>query len=185
MYFIMLILSKWKKKYVYVIMSIFCIYMIFYAHVVSHINENSGEYGYYLNRGVMPKYKMTYDNYDAIKSFQKEIEDIDLGRQIRVISHAEGLRIFEPEVHQIFTARELYYPGDRINMEFFEQARNHYPWETYYETDFSSACTYIDRYDVDYVIVEWLQNWDFDIEVSKCGRLFYKNETYHLYSFVD
>lgn len=184
-YFMMLIMSKWKSKYVYVIMSVFSIYMIFYAHVVSHTNENSGEYGYYLNRGVMPKYKMTYDNYDAIKAFQKEIEDVDLGRQIRVVSHAEGLRIFEPEVHQIFTARELYYPGDRINMEFFEQARNHYPWETYYETDFSSACAYIDRYDVDYVIVEWLQNWDFDIEVSKCGRLFYENETYHLYSFVD
>lgn len=185
MYFIMLILNKWNKKYMYVIMSLFSIYMIFYAHAVSHINENSGEYGYYLHRNVMPKYKMTYDNYDAIKAFQKEIEDVDLGRQIRVISHAEGLRIFEPEVHQIFTARELYYPNERINMEFYEQARNHYPWETYYDTDFSSACAYIDRFEVDYVIVEWLQNWDFDIEVSKCGKLFYQNETFHLYSFVD
>ena len=47
----------------------------------------------------------------------------------------------------------------------------------------SSACTYIERFDVDYAIVEWFQNWDFDIEVSKCGELFYSNDTFHLYRF--
>ena len=76
-----------------------------------------------------------------------------------------------------------YYPGDRINYEFYEQARNHYPWIIYQDTDFSTACNYIDRFDVDYVIVEWLQNWDFEIEISKCGELVYENEVYKLYSF--
>lgn len=185
MYFIVLILTKWNKKALYLLMSLFVAYMIFYCHVVSYANEYSGEYGYYLKRGVMPKYKMTYDNYDAIKAFQKDMADVKKNRQLRVISHAEGLRTFEPDVHQIFTARELYYPGDRINAEFFEQARNHYPWIYKYDTDFSSACQYIERFDVDYIIVEWLQNWDFDIEISKCGELFYENDTYRLYRFFE
>lgn len=183
MMFIALILERFNKRYVYVGMSIFVAYMLVYCHGVSHINENSGEYGYYLNRNVMPKYKMDYYNYDVIKAFQDSIKDKEYNRQIRVISHAEGLRVFEPEIHQIFTAREYYYPNDRINMEFYEQARNHYPWESYYETDFSSACAYIERFDVDYAIVEWLQNWDFDIEVGKCGKLIYQNDVFHLYEF--
>lgn len=183
LYFMYLILNKWSHKITYVILSIFTIYMLIYCHGISHVNNYSGEYGFYLNRGVMPKYKMSFDNYDAIKAFQREIANLDVEDQLKVISHAEGLRIFEPQVYQIFTAREYYYAGDRINMEFYEQARNHYPWDSYYETDFSSACTYIERFDVDYAIVEWFQNWDFDIEVSKCGELFYSNDTFHLYRF--
>ena len=185
MLFIVLIITKWNKKWMYGLMIVFVAYMISYAHIASQINEYTGEYGYYLHRGVMPKYKMDYYNYDVIKAFEEDIRDKSFDRQIRIISHAEGLRTFEPDVHQLFTAREYYYPGDRINYEFYEQARNHYSWETYYETDFSSACKYIDRFDVDYVIVEWLQNWDFEIEISKCGELVYESEVYKIYGFVD
>lgn len=183
MMFIYFILCKWDKKWLYIVFTIFTAYMIGYAHIVSHANYYSGEYGYYLNRDVMPKYKMSYYNYDVIKAFQKEIDGKEFDGQIRVVSHAEGLRTFEPNVHQIFTAREYYYPNDRINFEFYEQARNHYKWDTYYDTDFSSSCKYIDEYNVDYVIVEWFHNWDFEIEISKCGKLVYENEVYKIYSF--
>ena len=126
---------------------------------------------------------MSFDNYDAIKAFQDQTANYHGKDQLRIISHAEGLRVFDGNAWVIFTPREYYYPQDRINDEFYEQARNHYPWDTYYETDFSSACQYIERFDVDYAIVEWFQNWDFDIEVGKCGELFYANDTFHLYAF--
>lgn len=185
MLFMYLISERFKNKYLNYILAILVVYLLAYCHVASHINENTGEYGYYLHRGVMPKYKMAYENYDVIKHFQEEIKGIEIDRQLRVISHAEGLRTFEPNVHQIFTAREYYYPMERINNEFYDIARNHYPWESYYETDFSVACEYIDRFDIDYVIVEWWQNWDFDIEISKCGDLVYYNDVFHLYRFID
>ena len=180
MLFIGLILQKFDKKPVYYLLTIFVVYMIAYAHLGSYINHYTGEYGFYINRNVLPKYKISNDNLEVIRAFEadvKEHQDDDL----RVVSHAEGLRTFVPNAWQIFTPYQIYYPDTRINAEFFEQARNHYPYETYYETDFSSACQYIERFDVDYVIVEWNQNMDYDIEVSKCMTKLYGNYTYHLY----
>lgn len=180
MLFIAIIIQKFNKKPVYYLLTVFVVYMIAYAHLGSYINHYTGEYGFYINRNVLPKYKISNDNLEVIRAFEadvKKYQDDDL----RVISHAEGLRTFVPNAWQIFTPYQIYYPDTRINYEFFEQARNHYPYETYYETDFSSACQYVERFDVDYAIIEWNQNMDFDIEISKCMTKVYGNYTYRLY----
>ena len=180
MFFIGLILKKFDKKPIYYLLTLFVVYMIFYAHVGSYINHYTGEYGFYINRNILPKYKISNDNLEVIRAFETDVKAHE-DKELRVVSHAEGIRTFVPQTWQLFTPYQIYYPNTRINQEFFNQSRNHYPYETYYETDFSSACQYIDRFDVDYIIVEWNQNMDYDIEVSKCMTKVYGNFTYNLY----
>lgn len=180
MLFIGIILNKFSKKPSYYLMTAFVAYMIIYAHAFSYLNHYAGEYGFYINRNVLPKYKISNDSLEVIRAFEADVE-MNPDEDLRVVSHAEGLRTFVPHAWQIFTTYQIYYPDTRINYEFFEQARNHYPYETYYETDFSSACQYIERFDIDYAIIEWNQNPDFDIEVSKCMTKLYGNYTYRLY----
>ena len=177
------ILKNFNHKAVLIIATLYVIYMLIYAHGISWVNSYSGEYGFHLHETVLPKYKIDNESYTAIKVLEEEIEDKEKDGQWEIVSHAQGLRTFIPDAHFIFTPYQEYYPNTRINMEFFEQARNHYSYGTYPETDFSSACSYLKRFDVDYLIINYHNNPDYDIEVSKCSDKIYENMDYRLYRY--
>lgn len=159
-------------------------YLLVYAHGFSFYSAYAGEYGEYVHEEILAKYKMNYADYEAASFFQKEISTHKKSQgQWRVISHVEGLRTFVPEVWQVFTLREYYYPQERINEEFYQQARNHYSYGKYPETDFSSACRYLQRFQIDYLLIETANNPDYDIEVSKCSAKIYENDRFHIYRF--
>ncbi|MBR2801308.1 MAG: hypothetical protein IKE21_01785 [Erysipelotrichaceae bacterium] len=181
--FLALVLERFDRKWVTVGSAVFVAYMLVYTHGVSLINEYSGEYGYVLHQEVLPKYKITNDELQAIRALQKEIDGQKKEDQWKIISHANGLRTFEPEVWQLFTTREYWYAQDRLTEEFFQQARDHDGYVSYPETDFSSACMYLNRFDADYLIINFHNNPDYDIEVAKCSERVYENETFRLYHF--
>lgn len=187
MFFMVLIvntLDKYKVPSIITKVGItgFVAYMTFTAHYNSFQNEYGGEYGYYVNRNVLPKYKVPYYEYDAIVNFRDIVQRDDY---IKVVSHAQTLRTYMPNAYMLFTAYQNYYPWSRINDEFYWQGRKHYGWEKYPEIDYSSSCEYIRRFDVDYALVEWHDNWDFDTEVSKCGNKIYENDVYRIYDFKN
>lgn len=163
------------------------VYLLVYAHLFSFLNAYAGEYGQYVHQAILPKYKLDYESYDAAKYFTQEIKQQASKEdgQWRVISHVEGLRTFVPDVWQIFTLREYYYANERINAEFYEQARNHYSYETYLPTDFSSACQYVKRFAVDYLLIEYHNNPDFDIEIAKCSQQIYENSRFRIYRYLS
>lgn len=159
------------------------IYLLIYTHIFSFLNPYSGEYGAYVHEDILPKYKMDNDSYQALINFKTYLKDKHYQRQIRVISHVEGLRTFLPQANQVFTLREYYYPNERLNVEFYEQARNHYSYGSYLETDFSTSCQYSKRFKIDYFLIDYLNNPDFDIEISKCSKLIYQNVRFRIYEY--
>ena len=182
MLFIVLVLKRFNKKWLYYGLSLFVIYMVTYAHIGSQINHYTGEYGFHINREVLPKYKISQYDYDVIKALQYEVE-MHEDEDLRVISHADGLRTFIPDAYQIFTTYQLYYPGTRVNEEFFQQAQRRYSYMNYTYNHFANVCEHMEKYQVDYAIVSWYENVDLDIELSKCGELLYTNDVYKLYKF--
>ena len=74
MLFIVLVLKRFNKKWLYYGLSLFVVYMVVYAHLGSRINHYTGEYGFHINREVLPKYKISQYDYDVIKALQYEVE---------------------------------------------------------------------------------------------------------------
>ena len=180
MLFLCLILERLTHRFVSRMMTFFVCFMVLYAHLGSFVSRNAGEYGFHINRGVLPKYKISNDTLDVIRALQAEFEQ-NPDEDLRIISHAEGVRTFIPEAWQFFTAYQIYYPQTRIDQEFFEQARNHYPYETYGYINYYTVADKLQEYEVDYLIVEYNQNAEFNMQVEACCDLLYKNYTYALY----
>lgn len=88
--------------------------------------------------------------------------------QPTIISHAEGVRTFLPNVYQIFTARDYYYIWNRVDWIFYDLARRHYDWEAPAAEDYARSCGYLDYYDVDYLIIQYWENPEFDKATDAC-----------------
>lgn len=175
----------WEKKiYRYLIVSGF-VFAGFNMHYSSFIlKENSSDYGFYIKQGeeVLPLYKIKGTEYDVIKALQNELKNVNLNgsHQITVVSHADTLRTYIPQVYVLFTPREYYTPGDRVDENFYQIARLWYNWEEKPSLDYSNTCTYIKEFDVDYVISERYVNYEFDGALNDCTNVIYENEEFNV-----
>lgn len=185
MLFILFVVEKIKFKFVKPVLAVFVIGICIYAHVGSFLSTQTGEYGFFLNRDVIPKCKITGATYNIIEQFSDEIKDKGYSNhdQAKIISHAEGLRTFEPQVYEVFTPRQDHDGRDIPSDELFAQARNHYPWNDYGDIDYSTACKLIDENEIDYAIVEYWQNPEYDEALKECGTQVGHNDTFVIYKF--
>ena len=122
-----------------------------------------------------------------IKAFENEIINLEPGdRQITVVSHADGLRTFTPNVYQVFTARQYWSSWDRIDQDFYQVARMWYGWEERPEgLDYTKSCSYLIKYKIDYVISEKWENYEFDNAINDCTDIIHENYEFNLRKVIQ
>lgn len=175
----------WSKKYLRVAISSILIVSVIYSHYGSLIQEDPANlYGYYIKDGanVLPLYKIKNSELDVIQAFELESKNFrKLDRQITVVSHVDGLRTFLPNVYQVFTARQYWSAWDRIDQDFYQVARMWYGWEERTkDIDYTKSCSYLKKFEIDYVLNEIWENDDFDLAINDCTEVLYENYEYKL-----
>ena len=175
----------WAKKIIRNILITVIVFVVSYSHYDSLINMNGlSQYGAFIRNGqtVDPIYKLKPLEIEAIKAFVKEYETIEkTDKQITVVSHADGLRTFLPEVYVVFTARQHWSAWDRIDQDFYQVGMNWHGWETRNEyIDYSKSCSYLVKYNIDYVISENWFNYEFSQAIDDCTTVLYENYEYKL-----
>lgn len=175
----------WDRKILRLVLPSVLFISVFYSHYTSFVlQDKSSLYGYYVNEGktVLPLYKIKNSELDVIKAFEKAIENYSTSNdQITVVSHADGLRTFTPNVYQVFTARQYWSSWDRIDQDFYQVARMWYGWEERPSNlDYSKSCEYLDKYKIDFVINEIWENHDFDKAINECTTVLHENYEYKL-----
>lgn len=179
----------WDYKWLRSIVVSILIGTVLYAHYTSVIlKDNSSAYGFYLKQGVtvLPLYKIRATELEAIKALQNELEVVEINEnhQITVISHADTLRTYLPSVYVLFTPREYYTPGDRVDENFYQTARFWYSWEEKPLLDYSNTCFYLSKFEVDYVISERYINYEFDGALNDCTEIIHENEEFNVRKVV-
>ena len=162
---------KWAQK---TVLTLLCAEIVV-GQAGSWMNSDFGLYTFYIEGGktVNPIEKISDEELEAIHVLQTLIErDADqfsLEHQPTLISHAEGVRTFLPQVYQIFTARDYYYIWNRVDWIFYDLARRHYSWEAPATEDYARSCGYLEYYDVDYLIIQYWENPEFDQATDACA----------------
>ena len=162
---------EWIKRMLLVIL---CVEIVV-GHVASYLDSDWGLYTFHVNGGktVNPIYKISDEEIEAIHVLEGLIErdqnQFNDEHQPTIISHAEGVRTFLPNVYQIFTARDYYYIWNRVDWIFYDLARRHYDWEAPATEDYARSCGYLDYYDVDYLIIQYWENPEFDEATDACA----------------
>lgn len=141
------------------------------GNIESWQGDKGGLYGNYITEGEDENhiYKVDEDELEAIRFLQNELEGWQEDRQPVVISQAEGTRVFLPQVYQLITARDTYYQYTRIDEELYQIARRHHDWEEKTDIDYSNTCSLLDTYDVDYLVIRYFENPEFDQATDACS----------------
>ena len=180
------IVNKFEgKKLVKVLCCFVMIFVTSLNHVCSFLGNDIGHYSFYIEGGKksMPLYKVTWYEYDVIQKYMNEIKGDDDSKTI--LSHTDALRSFSPSTKQIFTARDYYYQYTQIDWNFYSIAKNMFDWEEERDANFHHACMYIERYEVDYVILKHNLAGKFDKGSDMCTYTIYENDAYKLKGVID
>jgi hypothetical protein len=173
-----------SKKILQILFSFAIILITLSNHYYSWNGRGNGSYVRYINplEDILPIFKVTGSEYDVIINFEKELEQVELpiDRQLTVISHTNGLRTFMPEVYQLFTARDTYYAYTRVDKDFYELARRLRDWEPEQFFPYENSCSYIDKYDVDYLLIRYWENPAFDQATDGCTITIYTSDTFKI-----
>ena len=173
----------WNKKILRASIILVLVFVTGFSHVQSLIlKDRSGLYGYYISTGekLDPIYKLKPLELEAIKAFKEEVwKNPKSNGQITVVSHADGLRTFTPDVYVVFTARQFWSAWDRIDQDFYQVARMWHGWEDRPEQiDYSKSCDYLVKYNIDYVINEVWLNFEFNEAIKDCTTIVFENYEY-------
>lgn len=165
---------KWFRPTLCTVLMVLTIY----AHVASFINDDNGLYTWHIEQGTKVNhiYKIPDSDIDIIRRFSGVLDENgerNRNDQITVISQVDGLRVFEPQIHQLFTARDYFYPSVRVDDTFYQMATNHYDWVEYpQDLPYDSVCDYFYQYGVEYIIVKtepYYANYQFDQASDACA----------------
>lgn len=176
-----------KCKVVNVVLCLSMMLLTFGMHTPLLIGEDGYSSYYYLKKLSASEnslFKIENADYYVMTSLM-ESDLMDSDEQLTVISHAQGLKTFFPQVYQIFSRRQLFDVSSRVNEEFYQLARNHYDWEENQELDYSKACSYIQEYDVDLAIIQYKNNFEFDIATNACMITVINTDSYHIKKVMD
>jgi hypothetical protein len=173
------------KKAVQYVLAAVLVFITVNAHYQSLILQNPRAlYGFYIREGqkVDPLYKLIPRELDIILAYREEIKDkTPKTSQFTIVSHADGLRTFEPRTHVLFTARQYWSAWDRVDQDFYQIGRIWYGWEVQPDDlPFDRTCTFLKRFNVDYVINEIWVNYRFDQALEECTTIVYGNQDYRL-----
>ena len=89
-------------------------------------------------------------------------------RQPVLISHSSGIRTYIPNAYVLFTPRDQFYPHTRLNEEFYQIAKRHRDWEDNDNINYQKACSYLREYKVDYLLIRYWENEEFDVASDEC-----------------
>lgn len=152
------------------------------GHALSFVDSDEGLYTFYVNGGkeVDHIYKIEHGEYEVIKRLQDELANDPIDGQPVVISQANGMRTFIPNAYQPITTRDFYYPYNRIDWNFYEIVRKHYPWQEHVDTPYENTCMYLERYDVAYLIIKYWDNSEFDQASDACSVTIFESAEFKL-----
>jgi len=145
--------------------------------------DKTAAYGFYLDsgRGMNPLLKSENDAVAGIRALRTAIAgDGSLQGQPVIISQAEGTRVYIPQAYQLITARDVYYSYTRTDQELYQIGRRHHPWEAAEETHYEDTCSLLGRYQVNYLLIRYWENPEFDEAASACSVTIYQNSTFRL-----
>lgn len=175
----------WERKLLrYGIISIIS-FSVLFSHYDSLVRmSGSSLYGFYIKNGqdIDPIYKIKPNELEVIRAFEKEYSTLDdRDDQLTLVSHANGLRTFTPEVYVVFTPRQHWSSWDRIDQEFYQVAHMWQGWEDRpKDIDYSKSCSYLKKYEIDYVINEVWLNYEFNQAINDCTTIIFENYDYKL-----
>lgn len=161
------------------------------GQVSSYLGSEIGLYSFYVKGGknVDPVYKIDSDERAADEFLKTYIDEngtaesshpqdraadfADITNQPIVISQSNALRTYIPNAYQIFTPREYFYIYNRVDWNFYEIAKRHYSWLAPTDVHYQDTCMYLERYDVDYILLQYWENPEFDQATDACAVTVY------------
>lgn len=161
---------QWQKLWQW-ILEFILIGVVLLGHFFSWVGLEEGLYTFYFvgGKNIEPDYKIEPHEYKSIKFLQEELKNNPQNDQLTVLSQANGLRTFIPEAYQIFTSRDYFYSDVRVDWIFYDIARRHYDWEPKLDDiPYERACEFIQDYEVDYALIRYWENPEYDQETDKC-----------------
>lgn len=158
---------------------LFCVIL---GNVYSFINIDEGLYTFYVKGGknTTPLEKISYNELQAIYEVKKLVDSSN-DENLVVVSQTSALRTFIPYAYQLFSARDYFYDGYRINEDFYQIARRHYSWDPWYlikDTHYENTCKYLNEYEVDYILLEYWENSEFDVASDACSTTEFTGSNY-------
>ncbi|MEF9892061.1 MAG: hypothetical protein RR738_01835 [Anaerorhabdus sp.] len=153
------------------------------GYLLSWVDSSEGLYTFYINGDKVtdPILKIEKKEVEVIKILQEELSKQDMTSQPIVIIQATDLGTFVPNVYQPpVTIRDYYYQHDRLDWNFYEVVRKHYPWQESVGTPFDDTCMYLERYNVDYLIIKYWENPEFDKASDACAATLFEGSDFKL-----
>ena len=179
------IINKYNNKLTMIITCLVMLLCTGLNHALSLSSNDYGHYGFYVAgaKDMLPIYKIDWEDYDIIQAYLKETKDKD---NLVVLSHTDALRSFSPQTKQIFTARDHWYPYSRIDGNFYNIAMDRHSWlNNLPSPTYSNACMYIERYNVNYIVLNKVNNVDYDKGSDECSYTIYENDIFKLKGVID
>ncbi len=136
-----------------------------------------GQYYVYIknNTGLDPIYKIDPDEHEAILALRDAVREKGLEQPI-LVSQSASVLTYIPEGYQLFGPRNHYY--ESIDADFYNLAKRHYDWDEQEDLDYSKSCSYVNKYDVDYLLIQYWENSEFDEATDACTVTIYTGSKY-------
>lgn len=171
------------RRIAVVLLTTLIIVMSIYVNAISFIDGTQlGQYWVYIKSSKVFEldhvYKIHPDEKNAVEVLREEVKTKNEMQPI-VISQSGVTISYIPEIYQIFGPRENYYANSRVNDEFYQLAKRHYSWvKEDYQADYRKSCSFIEEYKVDYLLIEYWENSEFDIATDECSESIYVGSNY-------
>ncbi|MBR2991380.1 MAG: hypothetical protein IKF51_07995 [Solobacterium sp.] len=137
-----------------------------------------GQYWIYVRDGKEedPYYKMEMDEYNALQALISLDRADPKEEQTVLLSHSPSTLTYLPEAYQIFTPRNEWFVS--VDEDFFEIARRHFSWREEGHPQYEKTCDYIEQYGVDYIVVQYWENPDYDAATDGCSVTMYEGSKF-------
>lgn len=147
------------------------------SNYASFHGSELGQYYVYIknNTDLDPIYKIDPDEHEAILALRDTVREKGLEQPV-LVSQSASVLTYIPEGYQLFGPRNHYY--DSIDADFYALAKRHYDWDEKENLDYSQSCSYIKKYDVDYLLIQYWENSEFDSATDACTVTIYTGSKY-------
>ena len=146
--------------------------------------DGNASYGFYVSHAgeTDPLSKVTKDEAEAIAALGDAVgEQAYTGTQPIILSQIEATRSYLPNVIQLITPRDTYYTDTRVNEDLYQIARRHHPWDDVQDAPYEETGELLKQYQVQYAVVRYWENPEFDAALAECGTNIYQNSTIRIY----
>ena len=154
------------------------------TNVLALRGDGNASYGFYVSHAgdTDPLSKVTKDEAEAIDALKQALgEEAYSGTQPIILSQIEATRSYLPNVIQLITPRDTYYTDTRVNEDLYQIARRHHPWDEATEAPYEETAALLKQYQVQYAVVRYWENPEYDAALSECGTNIYQNSTIRIY----